>query len=112
MKQDHAGVVTEWKWPGSEEIKDGLTDEQLAHIKTLLDNADYKPAANAKNWAGQAVAYAIGADLDDSSQKRRAGTILKALMKEGEVVEVFGRDPISRKAAAFVRSNEYNQEAA
>lgn len=107
--QDFAGVVTEWRWPGSEDIKDGLTSDQLLHIKTLLDNSDYKPAANAKNWAGQAVAYALGVDLEDSGQKKRVGTILKALIKEGEVVEVFGRDPISRKVAAFLRSNEYEE---
>jgi len=107
--QDHAGVVTEWRWPGAEEIKDGLTEDQLTHIKTLLDNGDYKPAANAKNWAGNAVAYACGIDVDDAGQRKRAATILKALMKEGVLKEVAGKDPVNRKLAMFVRSDAYSE---
>lgn len=107
MIQDFAPVVTEWKWPGAEEIVGALTAEQAMHIKTLLDNSDYKPAANAKNWAGNAVAYALGIDTDDKGGRSRATGILRAMLKEGELVEVRERDPISRKEAAFIRSAEY-----
>jgi len=107
LVEDFAPVVTEWKWPGSEDIVGSLTPEQALHIRTLLDNGDYKPAANAKNWAGNAVAYALGIDTDDKSARHRATGVLRALLKEGELVEVRERDPISRKDSAFIRSSEY-----
>lgn len=107
MIQDFAPVVTEWKWPGSEEIVNGLTPEQALHIRTLVDNGDYKPAANAKNWAGNAIAYALGIDNDDKGARSRSTGVLRAMLKEGELVEVRERDPISRKDAAFIRSSDY-----
>lgn len=107
LSEDFAPVVTEWRWPGSEEIVGGLTPEQTTQIKVLLDNSDYKPAANAKNWAGMAVAYALGCDVDDKGARSRVTGVLRAMLKEGELVEVRERDPISRKDAAFIRSAEY-----
>lgn len=109
--QDHAGVVTEWQWPGSEEIANGLTADQLAHIKTLVDNADYKEGPRAKNWVGLAVAYALGLDLEEDGTRKRAATILKALMKEGELVKSEEKDPVRRETAVFVRSNLYEVAA-
>ncbi len=102
--QDHAGVVTEWKWPDAEEVVEGLTGDQKAAIRVALDNGAYKAAAQGKPWAGEAIAYAIGADLDDRSEKKRVGSILKALIKEGVLHVVSERDPVSRQAANFVRS--------
>jgi len=107
MKHDDAPVVTEWKWPGSEEIVDGLTPEQKAQIRASLDNIDYKPAPNAKNWAGNAIAWVLGIDNEDRGARHRSAGILKAMLKEGELVEVRERDPISRKDAVFIRSSDY-----
>lgn len=105
--QDSVPVVTEWKWPGSEEIVGALTDDQTRHIKALLDSSDYKAAANSKAWAGDAVAFALGLDGDDKANKARCTGILKAMLKDGLLAEVRERDPISRKDAAFIRSAEY-----
>lgn len=105
--QDHAPVVTEWKWPTSEEVSGALTGEQKAHIKTLLDNGSYKEGARAKNWAGQAVAYALGLDLEEDTAKRRATTVLKAMMQEGELVKSEEKDPVRREQAVFIRSNDW-----
>ncbi|UXN70920.1 bifunctional DNA primase/polymerase [Devosia neptuniae] len=111
-KQDHAPVVTEFKWPGTEEIVGSLTEEQTRHIKTQLDNGDFKPAANAKAWAGVAVAYALGLDIDDKGCRSRVTGVLRAMLKEGALVEVRERDPISRKDAVFIRSAEYQARVA
>lgn len=105
--QDFAPVVTEWAWPSAEQVSDGLTPDQLRMVKTTLDNADFKPAANAKNWAGGAVAYALGLDIDDPAERRRATLVYKALLKQGRLKEVRERDPVSRKDAAFIRSEDY-----
>lgn len=102
--QDFAPVVTEWKWPDSEEIAQGVTPEQLAHIKTIVDNADYKEGNRAKNWAGLAVAYALGIDVEDDGNKRRVAAILKALLKEGELRKSEERDEVRRETAVFIRS--------
>jgi hypothetical protein len=102
--QDHAGVVTEWRWPGSEEIKDGLTDEQMANIKSTLAGGAYKSAPQGRPWAGEAIAYVLGVDIDDKAEKKRVGGILKALLAEGVLATVEERDPMSRQVASFVRA--------
>jgi hypothetical protein len=59
-------------------------------------NADYKKSAKAENWAGTAMAYAIGLDLEDAAASKKAGTVVTALFKEGAFVEVEERDPMRR----------------
>lgn len=108
--QDHAGVVTEWRWPGSEEIVETVTDEQLEHIKTLVDNGSYKEGNRAKNWVGQAVAYALELDMEDEGNRKRVNMLVKALMKEGELVKSEEKDPVRRETAAFVRSNLFGEK--
>ena len=106
---DEIGVVTAWEWPSSEKIaENSLTDEQMHHLKTTLDNGSYKAAANAKEWAGLAVAYVMGADADDKAARKRAGTILKALLKEGVLAEVTERDPITRMASRYIKSADFD----
>ncbi len=40
--QDHAPVVTEWHWPSSEEVAEGLTDEQKDAIRGAVNGGMYK----------------------------------------------------------------------
>jgi hypothetical protein len=104
--QDHAGVVVEWQWPGSEDVVEAITADQKEHLCSLVDSSDYKEAPQAKNWAGYAVAFALGLDAEDPAQKKQAGSVFKALLKEGVLVKKSERDPITRKAATFIRSAE------
>ncbi len=101
--QDHAPVVTEWHWPSSEEVAEGLTDEQREAIRGAVNGGMYKQAPQAKDWVGHAVAYALGLDNDDEVQKKRASLITKALFKEGFLAKVEERDPVQRKTTSFVR---------
>lgn len=103
--QDHAPVVTEWRWPSSEEVAGELTPEQIMHIRSLVDNGQYKESPRAKNWVGGAVAYALSLDLEEEANRRRATTIVKALMKEGTLVKVEEHDPIRREMGTFIRSS-------
>lgn len=105
--QDHAGVVVEWQWPGSEDVVETISADQKAHICSLVDTGDYKEAPQAKNWAGYAVAFALGLDAEDAAQKKHAGSFLKALLKEGVLVKKSERDPITRKVATFIRSADF-----
>ncbi|TCR07246.1 bifunctional DNA primase/polymerase [Neorhizobium sp. JUb45] len=102
--QDFAPVVTEWRWPSAEEVAGGISDEQRAAIVTAVANADYKKSPKAKNWVGVAVAFSLGLDLEDEPSKKRVSGLVRALIKEGALVEKEERDPIRRETAVFVRA--------
>lgn len=100
---DSAGVVTAWKWPTTEEIVSDLSPEQIANIKSVLRGQGYKAAPQGKPWAGDAIAYVIGEDLDDKAARKRVGSLLKALLKEGVLEQIEDRDPVSRAVIKIVR---------
>lgn len=102
--QDFAPVVTEWQWPSAEDVAGDLTEDQRASILAAVSASDYKKSPKAKNWVGSAVAYAVGLDLDDNVQRRRASSLVTALMREGALVEREERDPVRRELAVFVRA--------
>ncbi|NRF12478.1 bifunctional DNA primase/polymerase [Agrobacterium pusense] len=102
--QDFAPVVTEWQWPSAEEVAGELTEDQRASILAAVSASDYKKSPKAKNWVGGAVAYAVGLDLDDNTQRKRAASLVSALMREGALVEREERDPVRREMAVFVRA--------
>jgi hypothetical protein len=102
--QDFAPVVTEWHWPSAEDVAGDLTDDQRASILAAVSASDYKKSPKAKNWVGAAVAYAVGLDLDDNVQRKRASSLVTALMREGALVEREERDPVRRELAVFVRA--------
>ncbi|MDP9854522.1 bifunctional DNA primase/polymerase [Agrobacterium tumefaciens] len=102
--QDFAPVVTEWHWPIAEDVVGDLTDDQRASILAAVSASDYKKSPKAKNWVGSAVAYAVGLDLDDNVQRKRASSLVGALMREGALVEREERDPVRRELAVFVRA--------
>ncbi|WP_019567247.1 bifunctional DNA primase/polymerase [Agrobacterium sp. 10MFCol1.1] len=102
--QDFAPVVTEWHWPSAEDVAGDLTDDQRASILAAVSASDYKKSPKAKNWVGAAVAYAVGLDLDDNVQRKRASSLVSALMREGALVEREERDPVRRELAVFVRA--------
>jgi RecA-family ATPase len=102
-QQDTAGVVTAWKWPTTEEIVSDLTAEQIDNIKSVLRGQAYKAAPQGKPWAGEAIAYVLGEDAADKATRKRVGSLLKALMKEGILEQVEDRDPVSRSAMKVVR---------
>lgn len=102
--QDHAPVVTEWKWPEASEIAGGVSEDHKAVIRIAVNNSDYKVSQKAKNWVGNAVAYALGVDIEEAANRQKVSSIVKALMKEGMLYENEERDPIRREMAMFVRA--------
>ncbi len=79
----------------------------MVHDKWLPKDgsaSDYKKSPKAKNWVGSAVAYAVGLDLDDNVQRKRASSLVTALMREGALVEREERDPVRRELTVFVRA--------
>ena len=81
-----------------------IKDPQRASILAAVSASDYKKSPKAKNWVGCAVAYAVGLDLDDNVQRKRAARLVTALIREGALVEREERDPVRRELAVFVRA--------
>lgn len=102
--QDFAPVVTEWRWPNSEEITGALTADQLALIRATLASGSYKKAPQGRPWAGEAIAYALGVDIDDKAEKKHIDGLLKALLAEGVLTVIEEKDPLSRKMTSYVRA--------
>lgn len=102
--QDHAPVVTSWAWPTSEEVAETLTEDERDAIRGVVNGGMYKPAPQAKDWVGRAVAYALQLDVDEETDKKRVGMITKALFAEGFLKKVEDRDPVQRRATTFVRA--------
>lgn len=92
------------RWPSAEEVAGDLTEDQRASILAAVSASDYKKSPKAKNWVGGAVAYAVGLDLDDTVQRKRAASLVTALVREGALVEREERDPVRRELAVFVRA--------
>lgn len=109
--QDFAGVVTEWHWPGSEDIVAELTPDQIKMIKVRVDTSEYKEGHRAKNWVGHAIAYALGLDMEEETTRRKATAIYKAMAKEGLLIKSEERDHVRREAAVFIRSDEFRSAA-
>lgn len=102
--QDHAGVVTEWKWPSAEDVAAEITDAQFADVASLLGGTAYKLTANSKPWAGEAIAAVLGLDPDDKAVRKRCGVLLKAWVDDGRLTVVEERDPHTRHLGKFVRA--------
>jgi RecA-family ATPase len=102
--QDHAPVVTSWAWPTSEEVAETLTEDERDAIRGVVNGGMYKPAPQAKDWVGRAIAYALQLDVDEETDKKRVGMITKALFAEGFLMKVEDRDPVQRRATTFVRA--------
>lgn len=105
--QDHAPVVTEWRWPSAEDIAQDVTPAQLEHIKTLIDNGDYKANEQAKDWAGMAVAFALSMDIDEAATKKHVKRLLKVWVKDGVFATAQLHDHITRKVKPFLKSAEW-----
>jgi len=90
---DSVGVVTDWKWPDPTE---GVTVHDLRAAQAAIADGQWREDVRAKNWAGLAVADAIGLDPDDKQAKEKIKGLLKIWIKNGALVVVDGKDEASR----------------
>ncbi len=77
-----------------------ISDAQRAAIVTAFTNADFKKSPKAKIWVRVAVAFSLGLDLEDEPSKKR----VRALIKEGALIEKEEWYPMRRQTAVFVRA--------
>lgn len=89
--QDHAGVVTEWRWPTKEEVAESIPDDKLALVRARLGNQDYKASDQSDDWAGYMIAEIMGDDMPAGKamtpQKRRYKRIIDAWV-DAEILHV------------------------
>lgn len=103
MPQDHAPLVTEWKWPSAEELAGDVTNDQREAICGVVNGDSYKESAIANDCVGKAVAYGLHTDIEDEVQRKRVSMITKALIKWELLVKIEDHDLVQRKTMTFIR---------
>lgn len=95
--QDFAPVVTEWQWPSKEEVAEAVPEDvrRLAIVK--FTNQNYRESAQSDEWAGYALAEAMGIHLETAKamtpDKRKMKAILEAWISSGILAVVNEPDP-------------------
>ena len=74
---DFIGVATRWEWPNA---LDGLCVADLRKVQDVIAEGEWAENVQATNWAGRAVADALGLDLDSPADKGRVKSLLRTWM--------------------------------
>lgn len=106
--QDHAGVVTEWQWPGKDTLLADITSQQLDRICTEIDMTDYRENEQARDWVGYAIGYVLGIDVTDKSEKGRVKKMVSAWIENGTFQVIEARDPVRRTTKKFIKSKAHH----
>jgi phage/plasmid primase-like uncharacterized protein len=81
---DSVGVACSWTPPSAFE---GITTTHLIRVQRAISEGKWRENAQAKAWAGHAVANVIGLDMDDKKDRGRVKKLIGGWLKEG-VLEV------------------------
>jgi AAA domain/Bifunctional DNA primase/polymerase, N-terminal len=103
MPGDSVGVVTEWQWP---DLTVGMTAADYDKVAAVIRSGKWKDSIQAKNWAGNAVAEALGLDPKDPADKARIKATLRMYIGAGTLVVVERFDDEQRKLKKFVEAPE------
>jgi hypothetical protein len=79
---DDVGVVTSWEWP---DLSSSLAPDDIQAIQKAIAAGEWREHMLATNWAGYAVAQALGwgGINDDTKMKERAKLMLQTMIKNG-----------------------------
>ena len=103
---DHVGVVTSWRWP---DAMAGMTRRDLLEVQKLINAGAWKDSVQAGDWAGYAVADALGLNIDDAVDKDRIKSMLKTWKASG-ALKVVTQEDAHRKPRPFVVVGEWATE--
>lgn len=88
--QDHAGVVTEWKYPSKEEIADAVPADVKSTAIALIGARTCRRSDQAGDWAGHVLAEVMGVSIDAgramSPEKKHIKSIIETWVDEGALV--------------------------
>ena len=87
--EDEVGVVVPWEWPDE---FDGLPDDAVARAQLALAEGEWRADVRASDWAGHAVARALGLDTDKTRDRERVKTLLARWIEQGAFVAIEGKD--------------------
>ncbi len=73
-RTDSVGAIERWTPP---DPFDGINLHHLYDVQQIIAAGEYGANVQANDWAGQAVADVIGADLDDPADKSRVKSLLR-----------------------------------
>jgi hypothetical protein len=99
MPGDCFGVVAKWEWP---DLTVGMTADHYDKVAAVIKGGVWKASSQAKNWAGIAVAEALGLDVKDEDNKAKIKAVLKMYIKAGTLVEIERHDSERREKKMFI----------
>jgi hypothetical protein len=99
MPGDCVGVVAKWEWP---DLTVGMTADHYDKVAAVIKGGVWKASSQAKNWAGIAVAKALGLDVKGENDKATIKAVLKMYLKAGTLVEVERYDGERREKKMFI----------
>jgi hypothetical protein len=86
---DSIGVVTEWKPPNP---MDGVSVADLRKAQAATKDGRWRENAQARDWIGKPIAYALGLDPESKADRARIKGMLAVWIKTGMFVAVTGKD--------------------
>ncbi|KQM62674.1 hypothetical protein ASE75_13675 [Sphingomonas sp. Leaf17] len=108
---DSVGVVTRWIPPDPFE---GISTDHLLRVQRQIADGSWKESVLAKDWAGLAVANALGLDAGKGADNDRAriSQLLRTWIANGALVVVSRRDPVKRENKPYVEVGQWADQAA
>lgn len=104
--QDRAGVVTHWDWPSTEEVLSSIPADAKDVFLKRVANFDHRFNDQAQDWAGYALAAAMGEEVDypcDKGAKRKYKKILNGWLADGTIIVEEVRDSKKGRDFKYVR---------
>lgn len=99
---DDVGVVTAWKWPDPNEE---VTVEDVRAALRRVAEGEWRHDQQAKNWVGQAMAEALGLDIEEASVRIAMKLLVKKWIAEGWL-KIVKRQDAKRMTREFVVPGE------
>jgi AAA domain len=99
---DHVGVATPWTWP---DAFDGVTISDLRKVQDAIANGRWRENAQAKDWAGHAVARVLNLDPTSKAHRAKISSLLKTWIANGMLLVVEGVDA-KREKRSFIEVGE------
>jgi hypothetical protein len=90
--QDHAGVVTQWEWPTTDAVLDGLTSDQILTIQARARAQEWREDGQSSAWVGNMVGEVLDIP-SDAGGKKRLKAIVGAMLGSKQLVVEMRKDP-------------------
>lgn len=95
---DNVGVVEHWSPPN---FSASIDNQARAKIQAAIASGEWRAHHTATDWAGNAVARVIGADLNIPMERTRVKNLLKDMLDKGQL-RIERRNDASRKPKEFI----------